>query len=32
MIQDTMDLLIEKRGMKKHSRRDPGQISIEKYW
>jgi len=32
MIQDTMDLLIEKRGLKKHSRRDPGQISIEKYW
>lgn len=32
MIQDTMDLLIESYGMKKHSRRDPGQISIEKYW
>jgi ferredoxin--NADP+ reductase len=32
MIQETMDLLIEKRGLKKHSRRDPGQISIEKYW
>jgi ferredoxin--NADP+ reductase len=32
MIQDTMDLLTEQRGMKKHSRRDPGQISIEKYW
>lgn len=32
MIQETMDLLIEQRGMKKHSRRDPGQISIEKYW
>lgn len=32
MIQETMDLLIEKRGMKKHSRREPGQISIEKYW
>jgi ferredoxin--NADP+ reductase len=32
MIQETMDLLIDQRGMKKHSRRDPGQISIEKYW
>lgn len=32
MIQDTMNLLIEQRGMKKHTRRDPGQISIEKYW
>lgn len=32
MIQDTMALLIDKRGMKKHSRREPGQISIEKYW
>lgn len=32
MIQDTMELLIEQRGMKKHSRREPGQISIEKYW
>jgi len=32
MIQDTMDLLIEKYDMKKHSRREPGHISIEKYW
>jgi ferredoxin--NADP+ reductase len=32
MIQDTMDLLVSQRDMKKHSRRDPGQISIEKYW
>jgi ferredoxin--NADP+ reductase len=32
MIQDTMDLLVSQRGMKKHSRREPGHISIEKYW
>lgn len=32
MVQETMDVLIEKRGLKKHSRREPGQISIEKYW
>ena len=32
MIQDTMNLLIDKHGMTKHSRREPGQISIEKYW
>lgn len=32
MIQDTMALLTDKYGLKKHSRRDPGQISIEKYW
>lgn len=32
MVQDTMNILIEKRGLKKHSRRDPGHISIEKYW
>jgi ferredoxin/flavodoxin---NADP+ reductase len=32
MIQDTMALLIAQRGLKKHSRREPGQISIEKYW
>jgi ferredoxin--NADP+ reductase len=32
MVQETMDTLIAERGMKKHSRRDPGQISIEKYW
>ncbi|WP_438970530.1 ferredoxin--NADP reductase [Methylophaga sp.] len=32
MVQDTMDLLIDKRGLKKHSRREPGHISIEKYW
>ncbi len=32
MVQETMDTLIEQRGLKKHSRRDPGQISIEKYW
>lgn len=32
MVQQTMDTLIEKRGLKKHTRRDPGQISIEKYW
>jgi len=32
MVQDTMDILIEKRGLRKHSRREPGHISIEKYW
>ncbi|EEF80505.1 ferredoxin--NADP reductase [Methylophaga thiooxydans] len=32
MVQDTMALLIEERGLKKHSRREPGHISIEKYW
>ena len=31
MVQDTMNVLT-KRGLKKHSRRDPGHISIEKYW
>ncbi|ODN67090.1 ferredoxin--NADP reductase [Methylophaga muralis] len=31
MVQDTMDVLIQ-RGLKKHSRREPGHISIEKYW
>lgn len=32
MVQDTMTILSEKHGLKKHSRRDPGHISIEKYW
>lgn len=31
MIQDTMEVLIS-RGLSKHSRRQPGHISIEKYW
>jgi len=31
MVQDTMNVLT-KRGLKKHSRREPGHISIEKYW
>jgi ferredoxin--NADP+ reductase len=32
MIQETMDLLIDNYGLTKHSRREPGHISIEKYW
>ena len=32
MVQDTMDVLINDRGLRKHSRREPGHISIEKYW
>jgi len=32
MVQETMQTLIEGKGLKKHSRREPGQISIEKYW
>lgn len=32
MVLETMDVLINTHGLKKHSRRDPGQISIEKYW
>ncbi|AFJ01839.1 Ferredoxin--NADP(+) reductase [Methylophaga frappieri] len=31
MIQETMDVLT-KHGLKRHTRREPGQISIEKYW
>ena len=31
MVQDTVNVLIE-RGLKKHRRRDPGQISVENYW
>lgn len=31
MVQDTMNVLL-KRGLTKHSRREPGHISIEKYW
>jgi len=31
MVQDTMAVLLQ-RGLKKHSRREPGHISIEKYW
>ena len=31
MVNDTMNVLLE-RGLKKHSRREPGHISIEKYW
>lgn len=32
MVIETMDVLINTHGLKKHSRREPGQISIEKYW
>jgi len=31
MVEDTTDLLIE-RGLKKHKRKDPGQITVENYW
>jgi ferredoxin--NADP+ reductase len=31
MVTDTVHAL-EQRGMKKHRRRDPGQISVENYW
>ncbi len=31
MVADTV-LALERRGLKKHRRRDPGQISIESYW
>lgn len=31
MIQDTINLLVE-RGLSKHLRRSPGQISMERYW
>lgn len=31
MVQETMDVLMQ-RGLTKHSRREPGNISIEKYW
>ena len=31
MVADTVQTL-ERRGLKKHRRRDPGQISIESYW
>ena len=31
MVVDTVRAL-EKRGLKKHRRRDPGQISVENYW
>jgi ferredoxin--NADP+ reductase len=31
MVRDTTDTLIA-RGLKKHRRRDPGQISVENYW
>lgn len=32
MVLETMDVFINTHGLKKHSRREPGQISIEKYW
>ncbi len=32
MVNETMEVLINTHGLKKHSRREPGQISIEKYW
>jgi ferredoxin--NADP+ reductase len=31
MVKDTSAALA-KRGMKKHRRRDPGQITVENYW
>ena len=31
MVADTVHAL-ERRGLKKHRRRDPGQISVENYW
>ena len=31
MIKDSMSVL-ETLGLKKHRRREPGQISLEKYW
>jgi ferredoxin--NADP+ reductase len=31
MVEDVMKVLVE-RGLKKHKRRDPGQISVENYW
>lgn len=31
MVQDTLNVL-SKRGLKKHTRREAGHISIEKYW
>ena len=31
MVRDTTDALMA-RGLKKHRRRDPGQISVENYW
>lgn len=31
MVNDTMDVLV-KRGLTRHTRREPGQIIIEKYW
>lgn len=31
MVEDTTNLLIQ-RGLKKHRRKDPGQITVENYW
>ncbi|HEY8119543.1 MAG TPA: ferredoxin--NADP reductase [Methylophilaceae bacterium] len=31
MVEDTMALLVE-RGLKKHKRKNPGQITVESYW
>jgi ferredoxin--NADP+ reductase len=31
MVEDTTNLLVE-RGLKKHKRKDPGQITSENYW
>jgi ferredoxin--NADP+ reductase len=31
MVRDTSAAL-GRRGMKKHRRRDPGQITVENYW
>lgn len=32
MVAETMDVLMEQRGLTRHSRKQPGNISIEKYW
>ena len=31
MVEDTTNMLIA-RGLKKHRRKDPGQITVENYW
>lgn len=32
MVRDTMEILERLYGLTKHSKREPGQINIEKYW
>jgi ferredoxin--NADP+ reductase len=31
MVEDVTNVLVE-RGLKKHRRKDPGQITVENYW